>query len=391
MKKNLFLLGVIGLLMPFGADALSGNVSLNCAKSTLKSGDSMICTIKANTDEEASGISGKIVLGDNLTLEQFNVAAGWEGTGNEGNIGLYTDKNKKGEFDIGSFVVKAGNKQGVDTSVSLSDVSIADADFNEETFTVQPFSVRVVSKDNGLSDIKINGKTIEGFDSSKDNFELSLSDTKVTISATATNSSSKITGDIGEKKLEYGNNTFKINVTSETGDVKKYTLYIDKPEIRQIKSITMNGDKFHVVNGVYSFTKEYKKNVSSIVFDAELVNEADVDFVEGFGPRTVDNLVPGKNVVLFKTVDKNGEVLTYTINVNILADGDNTSGDNNSSTDNDKKEDNTTDKNDTNKKEDNVKNPDTGVNVSIVLAVSMLLIGGITYIVLKNKNYFKKI
>ena len=61
-KKILNMLFVIGLLFPIFLSASSFSMSMDCP-STVKLGDTISCTIKANIDSDISGIEGKFSLG----------------------------------------------------------------------------------------------------------------------------------------------------------------------------------------------------------------------------------------------------------------------------------------------------------------------------------------
>lgn len=391
MKKKI-LLSALFVFLPLKVNAANVSLSVNCDK-ILLTNDYAKCTLDGEvTDGSISGFQTDFSYDSNMNF-RFEKNSVFSGSVDEGdkNIALYTEgESITGKFNIGTFILKNYSNTGEISTLSFSNSKVSvDTEDNvvDQDVTINSISIKNASHERRLSDIKINGKSIENFDKDEEFYEVELNDKNVTITASAINEFAKIEGLVENKKLNYGDNKFTIDVTSESGSKNSYIIYITRPEIRQIKSITMNGEKFHVVNDVYSHTKEFKNNVSSIVFDAELVNDTDVDFVEGFGPRTVNNLVPGKNVVLFKTVDKNGDVLTYTINVVVPGDKDNSSTNNKEENKTeDKKEENKTD----NKKED-VKNPDTGVNVSIIAVLSISIIAVVSYVILRKKNYFKKI
>ncbi|MBE6787827.1 MAG: helix-turn-helix domain-containing protein, partial [Ruminococcaceae bacterium] len=55
-----------------------------------------------------------------------------------------------------------------------------------------------------------------------------VTDEKIVISAVASDSRAKIEGDIGEKKLSLGVNTFSIKVISERGNTREYYIYVTR-------------------------------------------------------------------------------------------------------------------------------------------------------------------
>lgn len=262
MKKNVFLIGVIcSILIPINVSALTGNVSLSCDKTKLKPNEETTCSVKANTNEDVSAVGARIVLGSNLTLTSVTTDSAWQGDGNDGNIQLYIGENKKGNFNIATFKVKAGSvNTGADTSVSLSDVKLSDASFAETDFTVSSVGVRILSNINTLKTLTVSDGNFT-FNKGTNNYELTIDKDNTTISATKDDNNSSISGDIGNKKLNYGLNTFTIKVTSESGIVNIYTLKINRPDNRS-KDNYLLGFKFNNYN--IDFSKD-KTSYSLIV------------------------------------------------------------------------------------------------------------------------------
>ena len=185
----------------------------------------------------------------------FAPDSSWQGDGEEGNIELYTDNNKSGNFNIGTITVKAGDTSGVSTSVGLKEVKLSDASFNESDITVQPFSIRIPSEVNTLSSISMLPNIID-FDSNKTDYEVEAVTYQniVTISPVLTDSSSTLSGDTGEKTLSYGVNNFKITVTSETGVSKDYNIKVTRPESRELTSLKINDESIELISGTYEYT-----------------------------------------------------------------------------------------------------------------------------------------
>ena len=92
-------------------------------------------------------------------------------------------------------------------------------------------------------------------------YELTIDEDNTTISATKYDNNSSISGDIGNKKLNYGLNAFTIKVTSESGIVNTYTLKINRPDNRS-KDNYLLGFKFNNYN--IDFSKD-KTSYSLIV------------------------------------------------------------------------------------------------------------------------------
>lgn len=372
MKKILYSIGIISLLTPFSIKALTGDVTVTCEKNKLSKGETTTCNIKANTTEGVSSISAKTDLGDNLELISFVKDSSWEGDGENGNIELYTDNNKSGNFNIGTITIKAGNESGVTTRVGLKEVKLSDASFTQEDFTVQPYSIRVLSEMNILSDIQIDESTIENFSSDQTNYELNVPTYKnsITIQAFLPDNSASLSGDIGEKTLSYGINNFKITVTSETGVSKDYNIKVTRPESRELTSLKINDKEIQLESGIYEYTYTINNDITQVNLDAQYdtsLTEGYLKFTDEFGPRTIENLKVGDNEILIKVADEYGNELIYNININRL---------NEEGKDVSEKTKNNT-----------VNNPKTGVNgVSITLVVASI----VGYVIAKKKSLFKK-
>lgn len=374
MKKVLYSLGIIGLLTPFSIKALTGDVTVSCAKNKLSKGETTTCTVKGNITEGVSAVSAKVDLGENLTFISFTPDSSWQGDGEEGNIELYTDNNKSGIFNIGTITVKAGNTSGVSTSVGLKEVKLSDASFSETDMTVQPFSIRIPSEVNSLSSINTT-PSISDFDSNKTDYELETVtyQNTITISPVLSDSSATVSGDVGEKKLSYGVNNFKITVTSESGSSKDYTLKVTRPESRELTSLKINNKEIDLKTGIYEYTYKVDNSVTKVSVYAEYqtgLTDGYLRFTDDFGSRTIEDLKVGNNEILIKVTDEYDEELVYKITINRL---------------NEEGKD-VAPKND-DKKNGTISNPETGVKgVSIILVVTCI----IGYMIAKKKSLFKK-
>ena len=90
---------------------------------------------------------------------------------------------------------------------------------------------------NYLSELKVNGSSVTGFDGANTSYDVyvSSSTSSIKLSAKTVNSYSKISGGIsgtgsasGTISINEGNNTVKVSVTAQNGSVKTYTLNVNR-------------------------------------------------------------------------------------------------------------------------------------------------------------------
>ena len=115
MKKNkiilvvcLIIIAIISIIAGINLNSSNAKeLNIKCDSNTIKVGDSVTCTLKGNvSDYEVSAFESKIdITESDLKLEKVEVDSIWEGDGEEGNVVLYTDKNKSDKFNLLTFTV----------------------------------------------------------------------------------------------------------------------------------------------------------------------------------------------------------------------------------------------------------------------------------------------
>lgn len=101
-----------------------------------------------------------------------------------------------------------------------------------EDGTEKPYVINLVrgeSSNNNLSDLKVDGTTVDGFDPATTTYNLNVPSDKETIDidAVLADNRASVTGD-GEKTLSFGDNQIAITVTAEDGTPKVYYLNVDR-------------------------------------------------------------------------------------------------------------------------------------------------------------------
>lgn len=126
--------------------SLEGKVNISCESTELEVSESTICTITGTTNKEISGLQFHLIMDKKVVIDEIKTSSIWEGDGEEGHFGLYTDENKTGTFDIGTFKVTA--KKGGTVKIGAENIS-----FSSASFTLVPLQDEVLK-------IKIKGNNL---------------------------------------------------------------------------------------------------------------------------------------------------------------------------------------------------------------------------------------
>ena len=207
-------------------------VVVECNKTAINSNETLTCSIKGQDfDYQVSSFSADVSLSDTLVLPQYSFDnSNWQGAVENGEIDLYTDVNKSGNMEFASFTVQAGSiNTGANATISLSNVVVSNALFEEIPLSVDNVTIRIKSNVNTLSNLVVSSSKIV-FDANTSEYYDEIDEDQIEITATKLDAVSTLTGDIGTQELQYGRNEFTITVTSESGVQKDYTIVINRPD-----------------------------------------------------------------------------------------------------------------------------------------------------------------
>lgn len=141
--------------------------------------------------------------------------------------------------------------------------------------------------------------------------------TKVNITAKKTDDLSTLSGNLGEKLLNYGENTFKVDVKSEAGVTKTYKVVVTRQDNRSdengLNDISISNIYFVFKPDILRYDLEVDKEVSSVIVKSSLIDSKST-YVEGSETMT-KSLVIGTNKILIKVKAENESIKTYTINI----------------------------------------------------------------------------
>lgn len=167
-----------------------------------------------------------------------------------------------------------------------------------------------------INNIIINNSVIKNYDKNVYNYNLTYTTKNINIEANTIDGYT-ISGDLGKKTLNYGNNVFKISVVSPTGDKKEYTLNVNYPDNRSnvstLKSLTLSTGTIDFKPEINAYSVAVDYEVDKIKINSELSN-AKSSYIKDFGNREV-NLEVGNNEILIKIQSEKGTTNVYTLNV----------------------------------------------------------------------------
>lgn len=323
MKK--YLLGVLLLLIPFfSIDAASLSVSLKCAKTVVKAGDTVSCTVSATTNDLV-GIQFSYDL-DGVTYSSFTTSYNFDTKNSNSNgVNVGHSQGLPSSLTIGTLKVKVPSSASAgDTfKVTLSDVRGSDSNFNDIKISDVSANLRIASTVNTLSSLSVTGGELSpAFSKSTTSYTMSTDNAKVKITATKTNSYSSFVSGYGprEVELDYGLNTVYVKVKSESGSTRTYTIKITRNDTRDtVNTLSSLGVEGYDITPTFSSTTTmYRVNVPANVTTATLTatkTSSKSSFVSGYGPRTV-KLEYGSNTFKITVKAENTVKRSYTIVIN---------------------------------------------------------------------------
>lgn len=313
-KKYVFIIILCLFIMPSLVMAANVSLSLNCPTMAV-SGSEIECKVNITSDVLVSGVAANYSSVSGLTFVSFTPQSGFT-TYNASSSGfaIGNTSGKSGTNTVGIIKFKVNGT----ASFVLSSIDISDTDYKSYSVGNKSVSIRLASNDATLKSLSLsNGSISPSFKAGTTSYTATVDASSVTINATANNSGAKISG-TGNKSLSYGKNTFKVNVTSEAGTTKTYTIEITRPDSRStnnnLKSLSVNIGSLSFNKSTTSYNLNVGSDVSTLNVSATL-EDSKASFVSGYGSRNV-NLKYGKNVVEVKVKAENGNTKVYTLNVN---------------------------------------------------------------------------
>ena len=368
MKKQISIISSIMLILilsivlaqsktSFAIPEASGTMSIKCNKETLISTESATCTLTGSIENsEVNAISAKIDLSSNLQLENINPLNGWLGSSENGIIELYTDKTKSTSFDIVTFTVKANNVGSNETGkISINNIkykdnsNVVDVTNVNKNISIIPKTLPTPTKssNNNLKSLGLSNSSIQ-FNKDITNYQTTVNNnvSNVILTAAMEDSSANFVAGYGPRtiKLSVGNNTVFVKVQAENGNIKTYTININRKAKEQqknnnqqttnkndtkkttnnekgkkstekssdnsLKTLTLSKGNISFKSNVQDYNIEVPYTVTSLEINATPSNEKAT--IKGLGTKTINI---GKNTFEIVVTAENSNTKTYTINI----------------------------------------------------------------------------
>ena len=207
------------------------NDNIYTFKVTAENGDEKTYTIKVTRTKSNDTSIKKVTLTIGTDSSRYCLL-----TDNKCKIGVPSDTTNfslSSEINSESVITPAnGTEFTMSSTERIKDITLTvtaeDGTQNEYTVTVE----REKSSNNNLSDIKVDNVSVSGFNKDKLIYNLTVPGATDSVSVSAVvedTGKATITTDLSNKfNLNFGSNQIDIIVTAENGDLKTYTLFIER-------------------------------------------------------------------------------------------------------------------------------------------------------------------
>ena len=130
-----------------------------------------------------------------------------------------------------------------------------------------------------------------------------------------------VTGAVNDAKLAFGDNSFQIKVTSQSGKTKIYKIIVNRADDRSnnalLSSLTIDNGKLNFDKNIFVYDVRVLNEIDTInVVAASEDTKAKVDL------ETPKKLTVGDNKVVVKVTAENGSTQEYIINIKRLEEGE---------------------------------------------------------------------
>lgn len=290
-------------------------LSISCP-STSSAGSTINCTVSATpVGVTLNGINANYSFSEGVALSSFKATSDFANYADGNTAGFVLGKASgfSNTITLGTLAVTLPSNATANQtySIGLTNIGASDISYNDYSTSDVSASVRILSNENRLSNLSISGASIS-FNRDITNYSVTINNSSATISATQLDSNAVISGSVGNVSLNYGTNTFYINVKSELGVTKTYTIVVNRPDNRSknnnLSSLKVSNISFTFNKNttVYNLTtKESSVNISATAEDSKST-------ITGTGKK---NLSVGLNTYNITVKAENESSKTYVVSI----------------------------------------------------------------------------
>ena len=269
MKKQLIIM--LLFLLPFNVKA-EENLVLSCPEKASPN-QNVECSLTTN-NIRLKGLKLNINLTENITYKETTVASNWK-TYYQSYKGLLLTNPNNVDNLLSTITFNISEDALPGEKATIKIINIEASNENHELINISDITkeISILSDDNTLSSLTIsNGKLSPTFNKNTYSYTATTTKDTTTITAKTNNNNATLSGDIGEKKLNYGTNNFSIVVTSELGTKRTYNLIIirEKEQTPAKESNSTSKKKNSSSNYSKSKTKTNESSTTALGSDASL-------------------------------------------------------------------------------------------------------------------------
>jgi hypothetical protein len=315
LLKTIIVLMVLMINFTFTDTKAADFTTTTAGPTGIVSGATFTITLGVAGATNLAGYTAKFTYDTNLlSLEsssarnEYNMTVGsdivlWKNTGQSGTFALATL----------TFKAKAAFAVGTSTNITFTNVTGSDGT-NDLTGTSKTHTVKILSTNNNLSSLSVNGTSVPSFSATKLTYDLGRTDaSSVTIAAVAADAKATVSG-TGTRNLAYGRNTLGVVVTAENGTKKTYNVVITRNDYRNsnnyLESLSLSVGEINFNKTTQAYTVVVEHAITSITITAS--PEDSKAKVSGTGTKTLKVYTNTFNVVV---TAENQTKRTYTLNI----------------------------------------------------------------------------
>ena len=216
--------------------------------------------------------------------------------------------------------LKGTGKKNLDYGDNTFNVIVTAENGSTKTYKINVERIDNRSSDNYLSSLKVSGVDLKfNKNTTEYSFTVEHSLESVSISATANDSKSSVSG-TGNKKLDDYDNTFNVTVTAENGSKRTYKIIIKRKNAQGALHVLSGNNNINNL-GITGYNLDFNSNKDTYYLEVGSdVNNLDlkVDLADSTAKYEVlnnSNFDKNINTVEIVVTSENGETKKYTINV----------------------------------------------------------------------------